>query len=100
MSGIRDYINLLPSMATMVRKLRTDPRVPRRAKVALAIGLASVVSPIDLIPDFIPVLGALDDVAVVLMVLRYVRGQIPREAFEDAWPGDKKMLDRILRWAG
>ena len=98
MSGWRDYVNLLPSIATMVRQLRKDERVPRRAKVVLAIGLASIVSPIDLIPDFIPILGALDDVAVALFVLRYANRQIPREAFEDAWPGDPKMLDRLLRW--
>jgi uncharacterized membrane protein YkvA (DUF1232 family) len=98
-NAFRDYLNLLPATATMVRRLRADDRVPRRAKIVLAVALASVVSPIDLIPDFIPVIGALDDVAVVLMALRYVRRQIPREAFEDAWPGDPKMLSRILRWA-
>ena len=98
MSGWRDYLGVLPAIATMVRRLRKDDRVPPRAKAVLAVGLASIVSPIDLIPDFIPILGALDDVAVALMVLRYVNKQIPREAFEDAWPGDPKMLDRLLRW--
>ncbi len=98
MSGIRDYVNLLPSVATMVRRLRADDRVPRKAKIALAAGLASIVSPIDLIPDFIPVIGALDYIAIAVMVLRYVRRQIPRDAFEDVWPGDREMLDRLLRW--
>jgi len=97
-NAFREYARLLPTVATMVRKLRKDDRVPRSVKVVLAVGLASVVSPIDLIPDFIPIIGALDDVAVILFVLRYASRRIPREAFDDAWEGDPKMLDRILRW--
>ena len=55
-----------------VRRLRTDPRVPRRAKFALAGLLAYLLCPIDLIPDFIPVLGQLDDIVIAVLVLRYV----------------------------
>ena len=56
---------------TTVRRLRRDPRVPRRAKVAVAFAGLWVLSPIDLIPEFIPVIGPLDDVIVVALALRY-----------------------------
>jgi uncharacterized membrane protein YkvA (DUF1232 family) len=56
----------------LVRRLRSDPRVPRRAKFALVGLLGYLLCPIDLIPDFIPVLGQLDDVLIAVLVLRYV----------------------------
>jgi uncharacterized membrane protein YkvA (DUF1232 family) len=56
----------------LVRRLRTDPSVPRRGKLALAGLLAYLLCPIDLIPDFIPVLGQLDDILIAVLVLRYV----------------------------
>lgn len=56
----------------LVRRLRGDPRVPRRAKLALLGLLGYLLCPIDLIPDFIPVLGQLDDVLIAVLVLRYV----------------------------
>ena len=56
----------------LARRLRGDPRVPRRAKFALLGLLGYLLCPIDLIPDFIPVLGQLDDVLIAVLVLRYV----------------------------
>jgi uncharacterized membrane protein YkvA (DUF1232 family) len=68
-----------------------DERVPRRVKVALALVVPYLASPIDLIPDFIPVLGHLDDALVVLLVLRYVRKHVDaaviRELREVKEPG-------------
>ena len=52
-----------------VRTLRADPRVPRRAKVVIALAGLWVISPIDLIPDFLPIMGPLDDVVVVALAL-------------------------------
>jgi uncharacterized membrane protein YkvA (DUF1232 family) len=56
----------------LVRRLLTDPHAPRRARVALLALLAYLLWPIDLIPDFIPVLGWIDDVVIAALVLRYV----------------------------
>ena len=56
---------------TAMRALRRDPRVPRRAKIALLIAVLWVLSPIDLIPEFLPVIGPLDDVIAVALLLRY-----------------------------
>lgn len=55
-----------------------------------------VLSPIDLIPEFIPIIGPLDDVVVVALALRYAARLIPREALDEAWPGEGRVLDRLL----
>src|SRR6478609_9673851 len=81
----KDLAGFLPACATTLRRLRTDPRVPTRAKVAVAVAAIWVISPIDLIPDFLPVIGPLDDVVVVVLALRYAAKKVPREAIEEAW---------------
>ena len=55
-----------------------------------------VLSPIDLIPEFLPVIGPLDDVIVVALALRYAARHVPREALDEAWPGERHVLDRLL----
>ena len=93
---LKDIASFLPACVTCMRRLRRDPRVPRSAKIAVAIAAIWVVSPIDLIPEFLPVIGPFDDVVVVVLVLRYVARRVPREAIADAWPGDRRLLDRLL----
>jgi uncharacterized membrane protein YkvA (DUF1232 family) len=92
----RDLATVLPACVTTVRKLRRDPRVPRRAKLAVAFAGVWLVSPIDLIPEFLPVIGPLDDVIVVALALRYAARQVPREAIVEAWPAEQRILDRLL----
>jgi uncharacterized membrane protein YkvA (DUF1232 family) len=92
----KDLAGFLPACATAMRVLRKDPRVPRSAKVAVAIAAVWVISPIDLIPEFLPVIGPLDDVVVVALALRFAARRVPREAIEQAWPGEKRILDRLL----
>jgi uncharacterized membrane protein YkvA (DUF1232 family) len=93
---VKDLAGFLPACVTTVRRLRRDPRVPRRAKVAVAFAGLWVVSPIDLIPEFLPVIGPLDDVVVVALALRYAARQVPRAALEEAWAGDPRLLERLL----
>lgn len=93
---LKDLAALLPACVTAVQRLSRDPRVPGRAKAALLLAGLWVVSPIDLIPEFLPVIGPLDEVVVVALVLRYVARRVPRAALEDAWPGDRKVLDRMV----
>ena len=69
----------MPDCLTTIRRLRRDPRVPRRAKVAVALAGLWLLSPIDLLPEFLPVIGPLDDVLVVALALRYAARQVPRE---------------------
>ena len=92
----KDLATVLPACVTTCRRLRKDPRVPRRAKVAVAIAGIWVLSPIDLIPEFLPVIGPLDDVLVVALALRYAARRIPREAIYEAWPAEPRLLERLI----
>jgi len=93
---LRDLAAFIPDCVTTVRRLRKDPRVPRRAKIAIVIAGIWVASPIDLIPEFIPVIGPLDDIIVVALALRYAGRQVPREVLLAAWPGEPRLIQRLL----
>lgn len=93
---LRQVAEFLPSCVTTARRLRRDPRVPRRAKIALLVAIAWVVSPIDLLPEFLPVIGPLDDVVAVVLLLRYAGRSIPRPTLLEAWPSDPALLERLL----
>jgi len=93
---LRDLAEFLPACVTTARRLRRNPAVPRRAKVALLAAIVWVLSPIDLIPEFLPVIGPLDDVVVVVLILRYVARSIPRPVLMAAWPAEPRLLVRLL----
>jgi uncharacterized membrane protein YkvA (DUF1232 family) len=93
---LRDLAGLVPDCVTTVRRLRRDPRVPRRAKVVVAVAGLWLLSPIDLLPEFLPVIGPLDDVVVVALALRYAARQVPRDVLVAAWPGEPRLLERLL----
>jgi uncharacterized membrane protein YkvA (DUF1232 family) len=93
---LRDLAGFVPDCVTTVRRLRGDPRVPRRAKVVVALAGLWLLSPIDLVPEFLPVIGPLDDVVVVALALRYAARQVPREVLAAAWPGEPRLLERLL----
>jgi uncharacterized membrane protein YkvA (DUF1232 family) len=92
----RQVAEFLPSCVTTARVLRKDPAVPRRAKIALLVAVLWVVSPIDLLPEFLPIIGPLDDVVAVILLLRYAARSIPRETLLAAWPSDPRLLERLL----
>jgi uncharacterized membrane protein YkvA (DUF1232 family) len=93
---LKEIAGFLPACLTTVRRLRADPRVPGRAKVAVAFAGLWVLSPIDLIPEFLPVIGPLDDVVVVALALRYAARQVPRDVLSEAWAGNPASLRRLL----
>jgi uncharacterized membrane protein YkvA (DUF1232 family) len=93
---LKQAVEFLPACVTTARRLRRHPDVPRRAKVALLVAIVWVVSPIDLLPEFLPVIGPLDDVVAVVLLLRYAARSIPRQVLLDAWPGDPRLLERLL----
>lgn len=93
---LKELAGFIPNCVTMLRRLRTHPAVPRRAKIALAFAAVWVVSPIDLIPEFLPVIGPLDDIVVFALAVRYAARQMPRDAILEAWPGDPAVTDRLL----
>ena len=93
---LKDLAGFLPACVTTIRTLRKDPRVPRRAKLAIAFAGVWVISPIDLIPEFLPVIGPLDDIVIVALAFRYAARQIPADVLYDAWPADPNLLRRLL----
>jgi uncharacterized membrane protein YkvA (DUF1232 family) len=93
---LRDAAEFLPACVTTARRLRGSDAVPRRAKVALLIAILWVLSPIDLLPEFLPVIGPLDDVVAVVLLLRYAARAIPREDLLAAWPAEPRLLERLL----
>ena len=93
---LRDVAEFLPACVTTARRLRGEPAVPRRAKVALLLAIAWVLSPIDLVPEFLPVIGPLDDAVAVVLLLRYAARAVPREVLFAAWPAEPRLLERLV----
>ncbi len=92
----RELARFLPACVTTVRRLRSHPAVPPRARIAVGVAGLWVLSPIDLIPEFLPVIGPLDDVVVVALAFRYAARSVPREVLLDAWPGDPRLMERLV----
>lgn len=92
----KELAGFLPNCVRLARTLRNDPAVPRRAKLAVGFAGLWVLSPIDLIPEFLPVIGPLDDVVVVALALRYAARQVPRATLLAAWDGDSRTIERLL----
>ena len=96
----RAVAGFVPDCIVLFKRLLGDPAVPRRRKVVLALLVAYLAMPIDLIPDFIPVAGQLDDAILVGLVLRgLVRGGGP-DVVRRHWPGPEQSLRVILRLSG
>ena len=87
----------IPDVIALCRGLMRDPRVPTGSKLLLGGALVWVLSPIDLVPEFIPVLGPLDDVVVVGLVLRHLIKRAGIEVVQDHWRGDPRVLRTALR---
>jgi len=96
---LAELVRIVPDLVRLVRGLIADRSVPLGARLALIGLLIWLVNPIDLIPEFIPVLGPLDDVVVAVLVLRYVRRRVGTEELRQRWPGTPEgfaLLSRIL----
>ena len=92
----RELVTLVPNLARLFTGLVRDPRVPLRAKVVLGATTLYLAMPIDLIPDFIPIAGSLDDAIVAAFALRFVVGASSPEIVAEHWHGDPATLRRIL----
>ena len=94
-----ELLRVVPDLLRLVRNLLRDPDVPIGPKVALVVLLAWLINPIDLIPEFVPVLGPLDDAVVAVLVLRYVRRRVGLEELRLRWSGTTDgfaLLTRII----
>ena len=92
----RAVAGFVPDCLVLVKRLMADPRVPRRHKVALALVIAYLAMPIDLVPDFIPIAGQLDDAILVALVLRRMAR---RDLVAEHWSGPPESLALVLRMA-
>lgn len=90
----------IPDLVALCRGLVSDPRVPLGSKLLVGGALVWVLSPIDLVPEFIPLLGPLDDVIVVGLVLRHLIKRAGVEVVQEHWRGDPRVLRTALRLAG
>ncbi len=95
-SSARELVRLVPNLLLLFRDLIRDPRVPRRSKVLLGLAVVWIASPIDLIPEFIPIAGPLDDAIVAALVLRHVLRRTDRAVLLEHWRGDPATLGAIV----
>ena len=91
------FARFVPDCVVLFRRLLSDPRVSRGRKVLLLALVAYLVMPLDLVPDFIPVAGQLDDAILVALVLRAIVRTGGAELLTEHWPGPERSLDVIRR---
>lgn len=96
----RAVAGLVPDCLVMVKRLLADPAAPRAHKLMLGALLVYLASPLDIVPDFVPVAGQLDDAVIVAVALRVLLHSRGEEAIRAAWPGPESSLRVILRAAG
>ncbi|GAB3517741.1 YkvA family protein [Arthrobacter monumenti] len=95
-ASLREALRLLPDVVRLLRRLASDKTLPGSVRVRLWLLLAYLLSPIDLVPDFIPVIGYADDAIIVVLALRSVIHAAGPEALERHWPGTRQGLRSLL----
>jgi uncharacterized membrane protein YkvA (DUF1232 family) len=92
---VMDTASMLPHMAKLMIRLLRDPRVPRRTKLVVGAAVAYVISPIDLIPDFIPVIGLADDILLMTFAINHMVEVAGEEVVLEHWDGSRDLLELI-----
>ena len=92
---VKDAVMMMPNIVKLVGRLLKDPRVPRRAKITLGLAAAYVMSPIDLIPEVIPVVGWADDVILVMFAIDSLIDRAGPEIVEEHWDGPGDLLGLV-----
>ncbi|MGH2594994.1 MAG: YkvA family protein [Actinomycetota bacterium] len=98
-SAARELATVIPNLIVLFGGLLRDPSVSRGSKLWLWFAIVWLVSPIDLIPEFIPVIGPLDDAIIAALVLRHVVRRTDARVLTEHWHGDPATLAKILRIA-
>ena len=96
-SDARALAGFIPDCVVLVKRLLSDPRVPRRRKLMLGLLVAYLAMPIDLVPDFVPVAGQLDDAIIVGLVLRMVLRAGGEELLQEHWSGPPQSYELVRR---
>lgn len=99
-ASVREIVAVIPDLLRLLRSVITDGAMPADVRIVLVGLLAWIISPIDLIPEFIPGLGPLDDVIVAIVALRYVRRRIGVEELRRRWTGTIDGFALLLRVIG
>jgi uncharacterized membrane protein YkvA (DUF1232 family) len=97
---VREVLRVIPDVLRLLRTLVGDADVPIDARIVLVGLIAWILSPIDLIPEFIPGLGPLDDIVVAIVAMRYVRRRIGTAGIRSRWAGTDDGLRLLLRVIG
>jgi uncharacterized membrane protein YkvA (DUF1232 family) len=92
---LKEFVLLLPRLLKLVWNLARDPRVPPRSKALLFMIGGYVASPVDVLPDFIPGLGQLDDIVLIAFVLDRIINRVPEEVLAEHWTGDRDLLEVV-----
>jgi uncharacterized membrane protein YkvA (DUF1232 family) len=95
MTDPREWLMAIPNLGKLLFRVVRDPRVPKRQKVILGAVATYIVVPFDVIPDWIPGLGQLEDLAILIVALDGLLNKVPREVLEEHWDGDPKVLETI-----
>jgi len=93
----RELAGLIPNLLLLFKDLLKDDRVPRSAKLWLGFAALWIASPIDLLPEFLPVVGPLDDAIVAAAVLRHLVRKAGSDVVYEHWRGDPATITRVLR---
>jgi uncharacterized membrane protein YkvA (DUF1232 family) len=96
---VRQLLQALPNLIRLIARLVGDPLLPRAAKIALAAAMVYLASPVDLVPDFIPFLGYLDDVLLAAVLVDGLLNYVDRALVLKYWPGSPDSLERLARAA-
>ena len=96
---MRALLRVLPDLARLILRLAADPVLPRAAKIVLVAAAVYLASPFDLIPDFIPLVGYLDDLLVAAIIVDGILNYVDRPLVLKYWPGSARSLERVARAA-
>jgi uncharacterized membrane protein YkvA (DUF1232 family) len=94
---LKEALRLLPDLLRLIKRLAANPDTPRGVRIRLALLLVYLALPIDLIPDFVPVLGYADDAIIVALVLRSATRRAGPDALAMHWPGTPEGLTALKR---
>lgn len=97
---IGDAARMLPNVVKLVGRLLLDPRVPRRAKLTLGMAAAYVASPVDLIPDLIPIVGWADDVLIMMFAIDSLIERAGSDIVDEHWDGPGDLLSLVREVVG
>jgi uncharacterized membrane protein YkvA (DUF1232 family) len=98
-SDARALAGFIPDCLILIKRLLADRRVPRRRKLLLGLLVAYLAMPLDVVPDFIPVAGQLDDAILVAVVLRAVLRSGGEDLLREHWTGPPRTLELVHRLA-